>query len=911
MEVLERLQTQLAGRYTIEREIGRGGMATVYLARDVRHERQVALKVLDPELGAVLGAERFLAEIKVTANLQHPNLLPLFDSGEADGLLFYVMPYVEGESLRARLDREKQLPVDEAVRYGVAVANALDYAHSHGVIHRDLKPENILLQAGQPVIADFGIALAVSKAGGARITQTGLSLGTPQYMSPEQATGDRSIDGRTDIYSLAAIVYETLTGEPPHIGNTSQAIIAKLMTEEPRPITTLRRNVPPHVNAAIRHALEKLPADRFATAREFAAALAAPGTMTAGDLAAGSGAAATAGAGSSRAAPTSRWRRLAIPLLAGIALVSLALAGWSLSRGGPVSRVTRFGIAFSDDQEPNPNSEFALSPDGSLLAYVGPSGTGSQLWLKARDRYSAAPLGGTANSRSLTFSPDGQWIAFVQANQLKKIPVTGGAALTLADSVANRGLAWLDDGTIVFAVAGGRALRRVAASGPPAGGLWRSDSAVALNLVKLPGSRGVLFARCRGGVCDRELDLWVVDLRSAEARRLVSGAVKGYYSPTGHLVYVRRDGAALAVEFDLRALTVSGAAVPVLDSVAGELAPVLAMSAEGSVVMRSGRSSFVRASHNLVWLDRAGRETPVDSSWAFQLTVSGQNRGWSLSPDGRRVAIGLNTDAGDDIWIKQLPRGPLSRLSFDSAAEHRPRWSHDGRSVTFLSARTGALSVVRRAADGTGQDSLVQPARGLNNILEFVASPDGKWQLVRTGGATNIAGGRDILALRMGTDTVPKPLLASTTADEAAIALSPDGRWIAYESNESGHREVYVRPFPNVDAGKWQVSSAGGTAPLWARNGRELFFVNSTRDMVAVPVTVAGASLQLGERKTLFRLRDEFYLTEQENYTPFDISPDGQRFLMARQVRAAERERSTLLFVDNWFEELRQKMNKK
>ena len=910
MEVLGRLQAELSSRYAIDREIGRGGMATVYLARDVRHERQVALKVLDPELGAVLGAERFLAEIKVTANLQHPNLLPLFDSGEADGLLFYVMPYVEGESLRARLDREKQLPVDEAVRIGVACANALDYAHQRGVIHRDLKPENILMQAGQPVIADFGIALAVSKAGGARITQTGLSLGTPQYMSPEQATGDRAIDGRTDIYSLAAIVYEMLTGEPPHIGNTSQAIIAKLMTEEPRPITTLRRNVPPHVNAAIRHALEKLPADRFATAHEFAVALAAPGTLTAADLAAGGGVAAAAGPGSSSAAPGSRWRHLAIPLLAVVALLSLGIAGWSLARGAAPSRVTRFGIAFSDDQEPNTNSEFALSPDGSLLAYIGPSGTGSQLWLKARDRYSAAPVRGTANARTPTFSPDGQWIAFVQANQLKKIPVTGGAALTLADTVANRGLAWLDDGTIVFAVAGGQALRRVAASGPPASGLWRSDSAVALSLVKLPGSRGVLFARCRGGACDRELDLWVVDPRSAEAHRLVSGAAKGYYSPTGHLVYVRRDGAALAVEFNLRTLTVSGAAVPVLDSVAGDLSPALAMSAEGSVVMRSGRSSFVRASHNLVWVDRTGRETPVDSSWSFQLTVSGLNRGWSLSPDGKRVAIGLNTDAGDDIWIKQLPRGPLSRLSFDSAAEHRPRWSHDGRSVTFLSARTGALGVVRRSADGTGQDELVQPARGIN-ITEFVASPDGQWMLFRTGGTQNTIGGRDILAMRVGTDTAPKPLLASNTADESAIALSPDGRWIAYQSTETGHTEVYVRPFPNVDAGKWQVSASGGTAPLWARNGREVFFVNSTRDMVAVPVTVAGASLQLGERKTLFHLRDEFYLTEQENYTPFDISPDGQRFLMARQVRAAERERGTLLFVDNWFEELRQKMKKK
>ena len=245
MDALFQLKESLADRYDIKREIGAGGMATVYLAQDLRHDRPVALKLLNPELGAVLGVERFLAEIRVTANLQHQNLLPLFDSGAADGLLFYVMPFVEGESLRARLAREKQLPVDEAVRMTVAIANALDYAHSHGVIHRDLKPENILLQAGQPVIADFGIALAVSNAGGSRITQTGLSLGTPQYMSPEQATGDRVIDGRSDIYSLGAVAYEMLTGDPPHTGSTSQAIIARMLTEKPRSMRTARPSPSP------------------------------------------------------------------------------------------------------------------------------------------------------------------------------------------------------------------------------------------------------------------------------------------------------------------------------------------------------------------------------------------------------------------------------------------------------------------------------------------------------------------------------------------------------------------------------------------------------------------------------------------------------------------------------------------
>src|SRR5213595_4280660 len=273
MSTPTQLSTALAGRYEIEREIGAGGMATVYLARDVKHDRRVALKVLTPELGAVLGAERFLSEIRVTANLQHPNLLPLFDSGEAAGLLFYVMPFVEGESLRARLAREKQLPVNEAIRIATAVASALDYAHRHGVIHRDLKPENILLHEGQPLVADFGIALAVSNAGGARITQTGLSLGTPQYMSPEQATGDRVIDGRTDIYSLGAVLYEMLTGDPPHTGSTAQAIIAKVLTDKPRSVRLSRDTVPRHVEAAVECALAKLPADRFATALEFIDAL--------------------------------------------------------------------------------------------------------------------------------------------------------------------------------------------------------------------------------------------------------------------------------------------------------------------------------------------------------------------------------------------------------------------------------------------------------------------------------------------------------------------------------------------------------------------------------------------------------------------------------------------------------------
>src|SRR6266545_1691638 len=270
---VSRLSAALAGRYTIERELGAGGMATVYLAHDVRHDRKVALKVLRPELAAVIGAERFFIEIKTTANLQHPHILPLFDSGAADSFLFYVMPFIEGESLRDRLNREKQLPIAEAVRIATEIAGALDYAHRHNVIHRDIKPENVLLHDGQALVADFGIALAASKAGGSRMTETGMSLGTPTYMSPEQAMGEREITARSDVYALGCVTYEMLIGEPPFTGPTAQAVVARVVTESPRPLVPQRHTIPRHVEAAALTALEKLPADRFATAAEFADAL--------------------------------------------------------------------------------------------------------------------------------------------------------------------------------------------------------------------------------------------------------------------------------------------------------------------------------------------------------------------------------------------------------------------------------------------------------------------------------------------------------------------------------------------------------------------------------------------------------------------------------------------------------------
>ncbi|HSG49996.1 MAG TPA: serine/threonine-protein kinase, partial [Longimicrobiales bacterium] len=351
----ERLRAALADRYGVERQLGEGGMATVYLADDLRHERKVALKVLKPELAAVVGAERFLSEIKTTANLQHPHILPLYDSGEADGFLFYVMPHVEGETLQQRLEREKHLPVEEAVRIAMAVAGALDYAHRHGVVHRDVKPGNILMQDGQPVVGDFGIALAVGAAGGTRLTETGLSLGTPYYMSPEQATGDMEVGPASDVYALGAVLYEFLTGEPPYTGRTAQAILGRILQGDPVSATALRRAVPANVDAAIRRALEKLPADRFASAQDFARALQDP-AFRHGETGA---AAAARGAGP--------WRWVA----AALALTTLGFGmAWMGARGkdAPPRPVERFAMSFLPGDEPSVPS-VALSRDGTLLAY--------------------------------------------------------------------------------------------------------------------------------------------------------------------------------------------------------------------------------------------------------------------------------------------------------------------------------------------------------------------------------------------------------------------------------------------------------------------------------------------------------------------------------------------------------------
>ncbi len=925
-DVTEVLFAALADRYRIERKLGEGGMATVYLAEDLKHGRKVALKVLRPELAAVLGADRFVQEIKTTAQLQHPHILPLYDSGStgsADGagprFLYYVMPYIQGENLREKLDREHQLGIDEAVTIATEVADALQYAHSQGIIHRDIKPENILLRDGRAIVADFGIALAVSAAAGGRITETGVSVGTPHYMSPEQATAEKHISNRSDIYSLGSVLYEALTGEPPHTGSSAQMIILKIVTDEARPVRELRKAVPPHVAGAVAMALEKLPADRFESATAFASALRNPSFTW------------PISTGTPVGAAGLPSRRIVLPAVMAATLMAVAVASWGWMRPRhTTTSVARFtttlgatgaldGLTFA--------VEAALSPDGTSLVFRSPLTGPGQLYLKRRDEVVARPLAGTEGGSGPFFSPDGAWIGFVANGQLRRIPSTGGVSLKLADSVNvdyNRG-AWLEDGSIVFYDIATHSLR-----------LLRSGEATTRTIVSpamlggrfpwlpspLPSSRGVLFTahltNCVGNVSCRPSRAYVYDARRDSVRVLFEDAIGAWYVPTGHVLYLTSSGTLMAAPWDNTALAATGKPAPVMD---GIQAPGFLISNEGTAYYLLGRPEFVAGplpNAAVVWVNRTGQVEPVDSAW--QVNTGGRYSGevetdWglALSPDGRRIALTMLTDLGADIWIKQLPKGPVSRLTLSPARDRSPTWTPDGRAITFLSDRpvpsnaplpVQPFTVWEQAADGTGEPRLLW---GREASTEAFWSPDGRWLVLGATTSTGSSAQGEILAAHPGVDSLAQGIVA-TGYDERGAALSPDSRWIAYVSNEQGAPEVFVRPFPDVKGGKWQVSSGGGSTPLWAHNGRELFYVANGKMHV---VTIRpGPPFSADPPRVLFAIPDRVRAGSLASGT-FAITPDDQRFLMVRDNSWGEMAGTpSVVVVQNFFDELRAKLKR-
>jgi len=830
-----RLQNALADRYRIERELGAGGMATVYLAQDVRHDRKVAIKVLRPELAAVIGSERFLAEIKITARLDHPHILTLIDSGASDGFLYYVLPFVRGESLRDRLNREKQLGLDEALTIARQVASALDYAHRQGVVHRDIKPENILIQEGEAMLADFGIALAVKEAGGNRLTETGLSLGTPQYMSPEQATGDRTLDARSDVYSLGAVLYEMLAGEPPVTGPNAQAMIAKLITERPTRLRVARDTVPEGVDAAVARALAKAPADRFPSAGDFASAL-------------------QAGVAGPR--PKALWRPRRVWIGVGTAAVVglLAFGTWRLTRGGSPALV--IGRSQQLTSDPGLEIQPAISPDGRLVAYsagnssrmrifIRPAGggrtiplsddstavetqarwspDGSSLLFLTRGGVSVAPaLGG--NSRPVVapasaygvtaaaWSPDGQRIAFVRGDSLQVVPLAGGPARWLASRRDLHSCSWSPDGRWIACVS----LNQISVRpGSTFGNLAPSTivlvPAVGGEPVRLleprdfnqspvwsPDGRWLFFLSNRDG----PRDIYALTLSSSgrprgEPVRLTTGLGAISISLSG-------DGRRLAyAAYSARANIWS---LPIPSD-----APT---NAEAATPVTSGSQVIeaMRVSRDGRWLlfdsDLRGNadiyRVPVSGGQPEQLTNDPADEfAPDLSPDGRAITYHSWRTGTRDIEVKPLDGGPVERVTDTPAQESYPVWSPDGRAILFYNqVAPFAVYVARRGSDGhwsSPPSLLVSPGLGAD------WSPDGAW-VAYAASESDVSAGPVMVVPAAG--GVPRRLFEpGPAAPEAGEVLwSPDGRTVYYKAHDTEGRTSF-----------WAVSATGGAPRLLVR----------------------------------------------------------------------------------------------
>ena len=870
------LNYALSGRYQVGRAIGAGGMATVYLAHDLRHKRDVALKVLNPDLGAVLGVERFLAEIQVTAKLQHPNILPLFDSGDAEGLLFYVMPYIPGETLRARLTREKQLPIDETVRLATAIASALEYAHRHGVIHRDLKPENILLHEGQPLVADFGIALAVTAAGGERITQTGLSLGTPQYMSPEQATGDRVIDHRSDVYSLGVLAYEMLTGDPPHMGTTSGAIIARILTEQPTSIRAIRSAVSKELEVAVLRALEKTPADRWQSAREFADALAAEPRVPI------------------LAIPRGRRRlRQAPAMAAALALIAVIVILGTRSRadGQSLTFVIDPPVVNGMSQ---PIGDFALSPDGQALALVATSDSGSQVFLRRLSEPNATPVPGTELASYVAFSPNGQWLGIATfTGKLLKMALDGSTRLmTLAEGIDwYSGIAWVDDETIVLGSA--RPERRGVGRMSAAGGSIRpvtttTDSLRAHGFPYVaPDGNTLLFAEWGPGFTEDDF-LAIGSLETGSYHTTSLRAARPVGVVDGRALYTVGTSI-MAVPFDGKRSTLTGDPVRVLEDLSFTNVRSVHLSRSGTLAYMRGK-----VSKRLVLLEPDGRTQ----------TISGDDHDmWSVprfSPDGRRVAVDVWAPSGDtsvmDIWTFDRRARTFTRVtSLGNVVE--PSWTSDGSALLFTTWFPRNAALWRQLADGSEPAEKLLEVRDGVALFQASATPDGRG-IVFCQGSRFMAADmvEELFYLPLHGDRTPQRLVEEPMGSVCGGRVSPDGRWLAYTAIERGRPQVYVRRFRAAGA-RVKISEENGTNPVWSRDGRRLFYSviagESGKPWVNVAqLRASGNALEVASRERVVPLHQT---------RAFDVAPQDERILVSQPSL----DRVQLMVTTHWLPSLR------
>jgi len=889
------------GSYEIVAPLGAGGMGEVYRARDVKLGRSVALKIL-PEAFTQDHDRlvRFEREAQILASLNHPHIAAIYGFEQTPAAQFLALELVDGESLAQHIAHSPNgLPLDEALGIARQIADALAAAHDKGIIHRDLKPANIMLTAdGQVKVLDFGLAKDVGTSSAASsaslsptmtfaATQAGMILGTAAYMAPEQARG-RATDKRTDIWAFGCVLYETLTGRKAFDGDDVTDIIAAVVRADPD-WSALPATTPEKVRTLIKRCLAKDRKQRIADIAVAQFIMDEPAAVRAGPAIT-----------PRKAFGPAAW----IAVAAAIAVVVLSIgAAWVATRSTPKppAAVTRFeltptgrgALALSPGAT---DRDIAISPDGSYIAYRAGSTIG-QLAIRRLDQLEPQIVPGTNSVREPFFSNDGKWLGFFDGATIKKVSVTGGSAIQLCHlSGANpRGGSWSDYNVIYF----GTADTTTGIMSVPAGGgepkvVTQPDAAQHeidhYFPQPLPGGRGLLFTITHGQPDSAEIA--VLDWKTGQRKILIRGGSAAQYIPTGHLVYAAA-GTLRAVPFDLSRLAVVGDPVPVLEHlmVSNFGAANYAISDRGTLVYVSGSSAAASVLRRLVWVDRAGHEEPLAAPpLPYALP--------RISPDGTRIALEVrNQDA--DIWIWDIARQTSTRLTFDPAVEQHPVWTPDSRRIVFSSGRNGAPNLYRHDADGTGTDQRL--TKSPNTQASQSITPDGKYILGFEVFPKTIP---DVV--RWPIDGGPAEPVVQTPFAEFDVEISPDGRYIAYQSNESGVFEVYVRPYPDPNGGRWQISTAGGMRPAWARTGRELFFTDAAGVLMAVPVQTSGSTFSAGNAVKLFDAKYAMPLT----FRSYDVSADGKRFLMLKDGENEEKTSTPpgMIVVENWFEELRSRM---
>src|SRR5262245_14393981 len=906
------------GTYEILAALGAGGMGEVYRARDTRLNRDVALKIQPIEFA--LDAERlarFEREAQVLASLNHPNIAAIYGFEEADGIRALVLELVEGPTLADRI-AQGSISIDEALPLLKQIVEALEAAHEQGIIHRDLKPANIKLRPdGTVKVLDFGLAKALEPAvsvGGhattsptltsPALTRIGVLLGTAAYMSPEQAKG-RPADKRSDVWAFGCVMYEMLTGRRAFDAEDLPDTLAAVLRGEPN-WTRLPASLSPAIVTLVRECLEKDRRRRIgdlSTARFIIEHVKhAPASVT--------------------RPPQSRVR-LAVAAVLGAAAVA-AIAAYAtrtiLIMSAPSKALARFTILLpAGDRFSNTGVQaLALSADGSRLVYSA----NDRLYLRTMDHLDATPIPGTedvgpaAAGRNPFFSPDGQWVGFWAGGKIKKVSLSGGAPVALCEAENPWGVSWTGDNTILYA--------QSEQGGADRAGIWRisGDGGMPERLVKvepdqiaqtpqlLPGGRAILFTLASRADYDAA-QIVVQSLVSGRRDVVVAHGTDARYIPTGHLVYAaggsqrraRYSATLLAVPFDVTTLTVTGGAVPIIEDVAASNVIVqFSIASQAALAYLPADLPFdigvgALRPRTLVWVDRHGREDPISAPPRAYVYPR-------LSPDGTRVALEVR-DQENDIWIWNFESERLFRLTLLPTFEQYGVWTPDGESVIYASGKVGGpnspRTFFRQRSDGIGTaEQLTQDAPGQ---FPSTVTPDGSALIFRRAGPGKLSGppNLDLFLLPLTGDRRPRPLM-QTPFNELNAEVSPDGRWLAYQSNESGLDEVYVRPFPDVDAGKWPVSTGGGSQPLWARNGRELFYV-SKNVLMRVPWT-ASPTFTAGKPSQVVAGAYVLVLLPVVGGRMYDVSRDGERFLMLKESPGTNEPAASarIILVQNWLD---------